>query len=434
MQYLNLILTSLPDSFFKHFNITSKKIENITMAITLYYFGLQTYKFGEKPISSTQMKNLIGREDFYIGIDEIKIVCWEIDESDFTSYLNMFAKEISQIEPDYKARLYLYNNECFILCIEEFVEYIQYRVEDIYKENSTEQEISEYTRKKGFGFEEIVFGVLYQCLPDIYHTLHYYPNDRQKIEVDIVARQNEKLLVAECKSGTLDLQNVDKDDAVKLLINNKMQKAHKSLRNVAKYIYTTSGYSFSCEEKKIEGRCEKLYLLNVPMYSADFISSNIHTLFPEYTEGCDFPILTISLEHLFALVIDNLKKKMDILDYLDKRIAYIKEYPGVQFENNELDLYYELVNENKGTMLSELKKLGMLDNMNPNGRVVGTYHDALGNETRPALMLLRQLDQYLILGIFDAGKKWYGINKRYLRNLEDFLRIDLSPNDTHLTQ
>lgn len=66
----------------------------------------------------------------------------------------------------------------------------------------------------------------------------------------------------------------------------------------------------------------------------------------------------------------------------------------------------------------------MLDSLNKNGRVIGSYHDAFGNDTRPAVILLRGLDTFLIENLFRTGKSYFRINKRYLKNLEEFIIIE----------
>ena len=48
--------------------------------------------------------------------------------------------------------------------------------------------------------------------------------------------------------------------------------------------------------------------------------------------------------------------------------------------NNELDLYYEIINEDKNTMLSEMKRQGILDQLSPNSSIFSTFHNEFGEE------------------------------------------------------
>ena len=46
-----------------------------------------------------------------------------------------------------------------------------------------------------------------------------------------------------------------------------------------------------------------------------------------------------------------------------------------------------------------------------------------GNEERPALFMLEYLDSVLAANLFAHGKGWIGINKRYLKNMEEIMRV-----------
>lgn len=74
-------------------------------------------------------------------------------------------------------------------------------------------------------------------------------------------------------------------------------------------------------------------------------------------------------------------------------------------------------------MLAEIKRQGLLDRINLNGRIISSFHNEFGDETRPATKMLLMLDQFLLLGIFEKGKSWFGINKRYLKNLENIYEL-----------
>lgn len=60
---------------------------------------------------------------------------------------------------------------------------------------------------------------------------------------------------------------------------------------------------FKSGETNIEGDVGDSFLIHVFMYPMDFIASNIHALFKEYYNEKN-PILSISIEHLFAMIID----------------------------------------------------------------------------------------------------------------------------------
>ena len=191
---------------------------------------------------------------------------------------------------------------------------------------------------------------------------------------------------------------------------------------VTQYLQGADTSAFSCEKKTITGSTEDPICIHVTMYPMDFISSSLHTLFPEYLEK-DSPILTMSLEHLFAMMLDTEQNGKDIIAYWKKRKADIKKYPSIRLDNNELDLYYEMINEENGSMLNQIKQNGLLDNMNPHGRIISSFHNQFGQEIRPAKDMLMALDSTLLEGVFKYGKTRYGINKRYLASLEDCLLI-----------
>lgn len=422
--YLELIVAAIPESFFQRMSFDSSTIVELSLAIVFYYVGLQTYKFSEIEITDTVKKNIIGRTDFYIGLSDIQKVRGKSTSEEFERYKNFFAKDINEIREEDKAGLFLDGGKLFIICINEFLDYMIYKLENTFKENCLDKEYSYYTTEKGYAFEQMVYGITKNFVQKSYHTLFYYPNNKQKIEIDVLLKDADNLAVLECKSGTFDAFGVDKDEILKLQILNKTRKAYKSLKKVSEYLMNSDEYRFECGEKTVTGNVKNPICIHVSMYPMDFISSNVHTLFPEYSEGVNAPILTISLEHLFAMMIDAKRNRKDIFEYWKQRKQDIVEYPGVYFDNNELDLYYEIINEDKDTMLAVIKRQGLLDSINPNGRIFSSFHNEFGDETRPATKMLLMLDQYLLLGIFEKGKSWFGINKRYLNHLEDYLRID----------
>ena len=101
--YVDLIVAALPNSFFEKLNLERKRLIQITLSIIFYNLFLQAYIYGEKPISTTQRKWLLGRDDFYLGIDEIKKVCWQIKKKDFEIFCEKYAfdlgnKKISELK------------------------------------------------------------------------------------------------------------------------------------------------------------------------------------------------------------------------------------------------------------------------------------------------------------------------------------------------
>lgn len=422
--YLELIISAIPESFFQRMSIEGSTIVELSLAITLYYVGLQTYKFSEIEITDTEKKNIIGRTDFFIGLSDLQKVRGKSTSEEFERYKSLFAKDINEIREDDKVGLFLDGGELFIICINEFLDYMIFKLENTFKENCSNKEYSYYTDDKGYAFEKMVYGITKNFVQESYHTLFYYPNNKQKIEIDVLLKDAENLAVLECKSGTFDTSGINKDDILKLQIHNKTKKAYKSLKKVSEYLMNSDEYHFESSEKTVIGNVKNPICIHVSMYPMDFISSNVHTLFPDYLEGGNAPILTISLEHLFSMMIDAKRNKKDIFEYWKQRKQDIVEYPGIHFDNNELDLYYEIINEDKQTMLAEIKRQGLLDHINPKGSIISSFHNEFGDETRPATKMLLMLDNYLLSGIFEKGKGWFGINKRYLENLEDYFRID----------
>ncbi len=420
--YLELIASAIPESFFLRMGLDRSTIVELSLAIMFYYFGLQTYKFSDMKITDTEKKNLIGRTDFYIELSDIQKVRGKSTSEEYGKYKNIFAKDINEIRDDEKVGLFLDGGKVFIICISEFLDYMIYKLENTFKENCFDKEYSDYTTKKGYAFEEMVYGIIKNFTQESYHTLFYYPNDKQKIEIDVLLKDAENLAVLECKSGTFDSFIFDKDEELKLQIYSKTKKAYKSLKRVSEYLICSDEYRFECDKKIITGFANNPICIHVSMYPMDFIASNVHTLFPKYLEGINSPILTISLEHLLAIMIDAKKNNKDIFEYWELRKQDIAKYPGIHFDNNEIDLYYEIIN--KDTMFTEIKSQGLLDLINQNGIIISTFHNEFGDEIRPAAKILLMLDQYLLFGFFERGKRLFGINKRYLKNLENYLRID----------
>lgn len=420
--YFKLIVDALPESFFESIDISREMIKHITISIVMYYIGLEVYKFGPSQISGSANRYLIGREDFYFTLNEIKMVCGKVTEGDFEKFMSLFAKDIEEIQDESIERLYLKDGIPFVLRIADFLDYIIYGVEKIFKKSVAEEEFSRYTNLKGRAFESLVYVALENCFDEVYHTLFYYPENKEKVELDIVIREKEKLAILECKSGTLWFDEAYDDAAVKGNVKKGVKKAYKSLRKVADYCAEEKEYCLHGEEVILSGIDKSPMCIHVSMYPLDFISSNIHTMFPEYIKNQTNPILTISFEHLCAILVDLRHRGKSLFSYLKQRIDDINRHPNIQFDNNELDLYYELINEN--TMLSQIKELGILNNIAPNAKIFSSFHNECGYEERPALVMIKRLEAALQETIIDNGKEWFGINKRYLENLKELLEID----------
>lgn len=394
----------------------------ITVAIVMYYMGLNVYKYADVLVSATVKKNIIGRDDCYFGLKELQMVCGKVGESSYKRYLELFAKDVNETEEHDSVKLYMNNKEPFIFSMVDFLDYIMHEVEKLFKEQYSEQEYSKYMNIKGPAFEELVVSILKQIFKECYHTLYYYPKHKEKVELDIVLRDDVNLAIIECKSGTIWFEQAFDDAAVKGTIKNAVKKAYKSLCKIADYCAKEKSYCFENGEVKVTGINENPICIHVSMYPMDFIGSNIHTLFPEYIENKENPILTISFEHLCAILLDMRKNNRNPFEYWKKRKEDIKKYPGVRFDNNELDLYYELMFDRKQSMLSQIKELGILEIMASNASIMTTFRDEYGNEKRPALSMLKNLDSVLVNNIFVHGKRVFGINKRYLKNLEELMR------------
>lgn len=419
---LNIVAHSIPETFYRRIAYSAESIVEISLAITLYFLGLQTFIYSGKDITNTEKKNIIGRTDFYFTLQEMKQVRGKTTAEELNKYLELFAKDIYNISEEEQLGLFLDEGIPFIICITEFLDYMIFYLEDYFRNNAFEPEYSQYTDAKGKAFEEMVYEIMKNLVQESYHTLYYHPNKKQKMEIDVLLREKENIAVLECKSGTFNVFGLDKDERVKLQIHNKTKKAYKTLKAVTEYLERTEEYSFECENQKVTGHTANPVCIHVSMYPMDFVASNVHVMFPEYLE-INSPILTLSIEHLFAMVLDAKRKNKDIFKYWKKRKKDIQEHPGIYFDNNELDLYYEIVNEDKNTILTELKRQGIIEQLNSNAKVISSFHNEYGEEVRPAQEMLRILDIFLLGEIFEKGKSWFGINKRYLKNMEEYLRV-----------
>jgi len=419
---LNIIASSIPETFYKRIIYNATSIVEISISIALYYLGLQAYKYSGKEITDTEKKNIIGRTDFYFTLEELKKVRGKTTEEELKRYLELFAQDIADISEERQIGLFMDEENPFIICIEEFLDYVIFFLEDYFKCNASEQEYSEYTDAKGEAFEELVFKMTKELIQESFHTLYYHPNKKQKMEIDVLFRDKDNIAVLECKSGTFNTVGLDRDELIKLRIHNKTKKAYKTLKAVTEYLERTEEYNFESKNQKIVGHTDNPVCIHISMYPMDFIASNMHVMFPEYLEERN-PILSLSIEHLLAMMLDAKSKNKDIFDYWKKRKKDIQTYSGICFDNNELDLYYEIVNEDNNTMLAELKRQGIIDQLNPNAKLISSFHNEYGEEVRPAKEMIKTLDICLLMNIFERGKSMFGINKRYLKNMKEYLQI-----------
>ncbi len=417
---LELVLDSIPNRFYNKVNIDKNSLLGITYSIVLYYIGLQTEFFSDVKMNNTEKRNLLRSIDFSFSLSDIILVRGNTEDRIFEKYIKLFSVSINELEKNEEACLFSDENKSFIFCIEDFVDYIIFEVEKKFKEICTKDENDVYTKRKGELFEKLVFEVLSLYFKECFHTVYYFPNKCQKNELDVMVRDKKDIGIIECKSGTFDISNINTDDAIKLQIRNKTKKAYKTLKTVSEYLLKNREYEFSFENETIKGEVENTYLIHVSMYSMDFISSSLHALIEEYLNE-DNPILSISLEHLLAIIIDLDGKDYSLLDYWKKRKEYIVKHPHFFYDNNELDLFYELMHEE--SMLNEMEKTGFLDQINPQAKLTSSFHNQYGEEIRPASDLIRNLDSKGICKIIQCGKTKYGLNKRYLKNLDDYLRL-----------
>lgn len=426
--YVDLIVAALPNSFFEKLNLERKRLIQITLSIMFYNLFLQAYIYGEKPISTTQRKWLLGRDDFYLGIDEIKKVCWQIEKKDFDIFCEKYAfnlgnKKVSELKGE---KFYRNGDKYFVLCIEEFLEYILIKTERLFKESCTNEEFSNYQRKKGFAFEEFVFSQFKGFYKNAVHSVYYYPQKDKVAEIDILLQEENYLLIIECKSGTIELKSASTDEEIRKKIDNKVKKAYNTLENANNYVALNERYKFSNKSNVVEGESKdkEVLCLHLSMYPLDAISSNVHVLNEKYIGESGNPKITMSFEHFLAICLDCYVRGMAIGTYLKQRKKNIIEHPQAHFDNNELDLYYQLTNKGNKSMFNESLENGILGNFNEDIRIVTTFHDSSGKEFRPASEMLKDIDNRILYSMFKNAKSQYGLNKRYMIYLNEYLLVN----------
>lgn len=428
IQYLEIVLDSLPEGFFQDLKITKKKILQITLSIMIYYLFLQTHKVIHKNLSKSERKWMIGKEDFYIGLNELKLVCWEIESEDFKTFVDVFAFDIEEQPIDNVGikKLYQIKDEVFILSIQEFLDYVLFEIEDIFKKEYEEERYSLYQKKKGDHFEILAYVFLKSFYSDVAHSIFYYPQINKKSEIDLLVKKNNTLLIIECKSGTIELRTASTDEQIRVKIDNKVKKAYKTLENANTYIRTNEFYKFSNREKIIEGKSRdtEVLCLHLSMYPMDSISSNIHSLNEKYIGKSNNPKITMSFEHFVAIYIDCMKRQISFEEYLLERKKLILKYPRARFDVNELDLYFQLTNKIQKSMLTESLEEGMFDNFKEDVRITTVFHHESGNEYRPATEMLKVIDTILLENLFQEGKRRYGLNKKFMKHFKNYITVN----------
>lgn len=417
---LKVVLNSIPKNYFIRNELDSYSIIGITVAIAMYYLGLHTYKFANLPIEKTELNNIISRTDFYIDLLSIRLIRGITVENDFNKYIKVYSVDIDKIDRNRFNAFFRENGLTFILNVPEFIDYIIYKTETLFLSTGNKKEIDEYYINKGSLFEDLVYDTCSFFFKESYHTLFYYPQNK-KVEIDILIRDEVNTLALECKSGTFYTYGVLSDEELLKKISNKTKKGYNELKNLNSFLRNNTFYEFTCKNFNISGKYQNHVSIHISMYSMDFIASNLHTDFPEYLDA-DNPILTLSFEHFLALLVDSKQRGANLWDYFNIRKEYIKKYPNMFFDVNELDLYYELNDSNQNTMLKEMMKSGLLNQINPNAFVVSTFRDENGKEFRPSQNMIDSLESSLFCEMCIHGKKNYGLNKRYLKNIESYLR------------
>ncbi|EMC0696483.1 MULTISPECIES: NERD domain-containing protein [Enterococcus] len=423
--YIDIVLDSIEDGFFSEIDIERSDLFQIVLSIVMYVLFLQNYKNSERALSKKAKKAVFVRENYLLGLEEIKKVCWSVESSDFKKFVDLFSfdYENREIEDLDNERLFRLDNSIFILSIEEFVEYILYQVELIYRSHSTEKEFSQYQNRKGLEFEKIVYNLSASSglFNEIAHSVNYYPFNNKVAEIDILIRDEECLTIIECKSGTIELRNSSNDNEVKQKINNKVKKAYRTLENAYEYICSNEEYKFINDTVSFEGKSSAIepLSLHLSMYPIDSLSSNIHVLDEKYIGTNRNPKITMSFEHFMAILLEcSNTDSVSITQYLKKRKEYILEKPKVSMDINELDLYAQIANINGKSLLTESFEKSLLDSFSDDVKIVTSFKDANGDEYRPAYDMIKSLDSILLAWVFDVK---FGLNKRYLSYLERYI-------------
>lgn len=353
------------------------------------------------------------------------MVCWEIPQKDVNIFIEKYAfdfrrEDLSNLN---NIKLFKDQNLFFILCIDHFLEYFLFQTESIFKNNFSVEEFTKYQMGKGADFEIVSFNYLSLFFNDIVRSVYYYPSNDRNCEIDILIRENNYLIIIECKSGTVELKSSSSDDEIKIKIHNKVKKAYKTLENACSYVKSNTEYVFKNSTDIMSGNSSdvEVICLHLSMYPLDCVSSNLHVLNNDYIGNCKNPKITMSFEHFFAICMDCNHKNRSIGDYLKMRKDNILKHPHSSFDINELDLYKQLTNEK--SILSEFLNRDILDSFNEDVKIFTTVHNSVGKEIRPATEMLRNINYILFESFLIKAKKSYKLNKRYIRYLSEYLSI-----------
>lgn len=391
--YIDLIINSIPDSFFKTISISKNEIFCIILAIYLYYSALLKRSIDNKKHSRINHFLGIRRTDYYVGYKDLKRVFKKIKEESFLKFIELFSFSIDKDVSEYDNEI-LFNNKdlIFIPGIAMFGEYMMFAIEKKFLSLANKEEKDLYYADKGKNFEYFVYLMLKNIFNDVRYSMEYNPNKSSIAEIDILINENNHLIVCECKSGTLYFSEKQSDEFIKRQLIGKIKKAYKTLNKFTTYFSNNENfklYNNSCELKG-NSKNYNLHAIHLSMYSFDAIAPSIHQLKLENNEKN--PSLSMSFEHFLVLCAYCDANGFNVFDYLDRRKENLKKYPKVDFEINELDLFIELMH--KESMLNQFLSTNKIENNSIS--FIFTFHDENGEEYRPASLMIEKLDQSLM--------------------------------------
>ena len=423
--YFDLVTKAIPDEYFESLKLNCTDLNQLVLSISLYALFLQTYTFSKSKITSSQKKWLLGSEDFYFRLDDLQRVCGKITLKSYNTFLDLFAFNLDKhkySELEFK-KLYSKNGNLFIFSIEEFLDYMLFLIECLYRGSCTNAQFSQYQQRKSLAFENLAYSILQAEFSNTGHGMYYYTSDKKKIETDIIVKTNEELIIFECKSGTVDLRSASTDEEIIMKVRNLVKKAYVSLEVVANYIQASNEYCFSNNQQIIKGESDidNTLCVHLSMYPIDFIASNIHVLNDEYLGKINKPKITMSFEHLTSIIIDLRSKKTSLSNYLRKRQITILNNPKKSFDINELDLYNQLMDIDGKSILNEMIETDFFNKVNENATTITTFRNSEGQEYRPSTYMIQNLDTVLLSSIIKNGKNHFNLNKRFLRYFEEYL-------------
>lgn len=410
-----------PDGIYSIIALEKKAILQISMSIAFYYLLLNVPDLDEK-LTDSQREDFLN-DGYVFDYDVLKRICWNINESDYQEYINFFAFDLSKnsVSNVREEQLFKLNNVCFIFDLRDFLRYVNIRFEQMVVENSSSEELEIYRTKKGRTFEKRVCSLLAEYYPQTRRNLYYFVDDSRN-ELDIALDDPDWLLVGECKSGTVVLSSQDDDEVIKRKVVSKAKKAYETLQRFNDYYDKKEHFVLAKGNKDpvLEGACNKpLILLNVTMDSFETLAPNMHLLH----EGTIPPnrIITISFEHLFAILFDCHRRSISAMNYFLKRIELIEKLHDRSLDINELDIYTYVTDKYGPSLFNELLEAGVFEAF-PQARKIGaTFHSANGEERSPANEMMDEIDNVYLNAYIPNAKKLFGINKKYINLLKKVL-------------